>query len=152
MQASDCSWLYYDSQLLEPILASLIKNPQQAQQLPYIMAAFLDAHSLLLHDPRRAEPRRAEPSQAGPMQAEPSQAGPSQAPPSQSELNQAEPSQADVPSLIQVKLLQAYHHTTFAADSSMQTNVIMFGFKVPILTLVPATHNNIMIYRYSSQC
>ncbi|KAL3162328.1 hypothetical protein ABBQ32_010012 [Trebouxia sp. C0010 RCD-2024] len=100
-EASDCSWLYYDSQLLEPILASLIKNPQQAQQLPYIMAAFLDAHSLLLHDPRRAEPRRAEPSQAGPMQAEPSQAGPSQAPPSQSELNQAEPSQADVPSLIQ---------------------------------------------------
>lgn len=150
MQASDCSWLYYDSHLLEPILASLMKNPQQAQQLPYIMAAFLDAHTLLLHDPRRAEPRQAEPShaepslaepsEAGPSQAEHIEAGPSQAQPSQAELNHAEPSQADVPSLTQVKLLQADNHTTFAVASSMQTNVIMFGFKVPILTLVPATY------------
>ena len=51
LQACDCSWLYFDSQLLEPILASILKSPQDAHQMPYILAAFLDAQALLQHAP-----------------------------------------------------------------------------------------------------
>lgn len=55
LQASDCGWLYFDSHLLEPILASILKSPQDAHQLSYILAAFLDAHALLQHAPTPAE-------------------------------------------------------------------------------------------------
>ena len=116
MQASDCSWLYYDSQLLEPILASMVKRPELAHQLPYILAAFLDAHTLLLHEPKAAS--QAQPSQAEPVQTEPGQTESSHAKPSWAALSQAEPSQAepkkvdlgpasqaDVSSLTQVNLL-----------------------------------------------
>lgn len=111
MQASDCSWLYYDSQLLEPILASMVKRPELAHQLPYILAAFLDAHTLLLHEPKAAS--QAQPSQAEPVQAEAGQTESSHAKPSWAEPSQTEPrkadlgpaSQADVSSLTQVNLL-----------------------------------------------
>ena len=55
LQANDCSWLYFDSQLLEPILAGILKRPHDAHQLPYIMAAFLDAQKLLAHAPGPAD-------------------------------------------------------------------------------------------------
>ncbi|KAL0047176.1 hypothetical protein WJX82_008696 [Trebouxia sp. C0006] len=50
-QASDCSWLYFDQGLLEPIFGAALKRPQDAHQLPYILAAFMDAHQLLQHAP-----------------------------------------------------------------------------------------------------
>ena len=51
LQASDCSWLYFDQGLLEPIFGAALKRPQDAHQLPYILAAFMDAHQLLQHAP-----------------------------------------------------------------------------------------------------
>ncbi len=51
LQASDCSWLYFDQGLLEPILGAALKRPQDAHQLPYILAAFMDAQQLLQHAP-----------------------------------------------------------------------------------------------------
>ena len=51
VQASDCSWLYFDQGLLEPISAAAFKRPQDAHQLPYILAAFMDAQQLLQHAP-----------------------------------------------------------------------------------------------------
>jgi len=50
-QASDCSWLYFDQGLLEPIFAAALKRPQEAHQLPCILAAFMDAQQLLQHAP-----------------------------------------------------------------------------------------------------
>ncbi|KAA6428773.1 MAG: hypothetical protein FRX49_01648 [Trebouxia sp. A1-2] len=50
-QASNCSWLYFDQALLEPIFAAALKRPQDAHQLPYILAAFMDAQQLLQHAP-----------------------------------------------------------------------------------------------------
>ena len=50
VQASDCSWLYFDQDLLEPILGAILKRPQDAHQLPYVLAAFLDGHQLLHHE------------------------------------------------------------------------------------------------------
>ena len=84
----------------------MVKGPQQAHQLPYILAAFLDAHTLLLHEPRPAS--QAEIRQADPRQAEPGQAKPDQAESSLADAQQAEPRpacQADVLSLTQVKLV-----------------------------------------------
>ena len=51
VQASDCSWLYFDQGLLEPIFGAALKRPQDAHQLPYILAAFMDAQQLLQHAP-----------------------------------------------------------------------------------------------------
>lgn len=51
LQASNCSWLYFDQALLEPIFAAALKRPQDAHQLPYILAAFMDAQQLLQHAP-----------------------------------------------------------------------------------------------------
>ena len=85
-----------------------MKNPHQAHQLPYILAAFVDAHTLLLHGPqtaRQAEVRQADPSLTEPSLAEPSLAEPSLAEPGLAEPSQAVPraaSQADVLSLTQV--------------------------------------------------
>ena len=50
VQASDCSWLYFDRGLLKPILEAVLKKPQDAHQLPYVLAAFMDAHPLLQHE------------------------------------------------------------------------------------------------------
>ncbi|KAL0039142.1 hypothetical protein WJX77_009062 [Trebouxia sp. C0004] len=50
-QASDCSWLYFDQGLLEPIFGAALKRPQDAHHLPYILAAFMDAQQLLQHMP-----------------------------------------------------------------------------------------------------
>ena len=83
----------------------MVKSPQQGHQLPYILAAFLDAHTLLLHEPRpasQAESMQAEPKQAKPSQADLNQAESSLAEGSQAELRPA--SQADALSLTQVKL------------------------------------------------
>ena len=83
----------------------MVKSPQQGHQLPYILAAFLDAHTLLLHEPTPAS--QAKPKQAEPRQAEPRLADMDQAESSLAEAPQAEvraASQADVLSLTQVKL------------------------------------------------
>ena len=98
------------------MLEGMVKGPQQARQLPYILAAFLDAHTLLLHEPRpasqaelrQADPKQADPGQANLRPAEPSQAESSPGEAQQADAQQAEPrpaSQADVLSLTQVKLV-----------------------------------------------
>lgn len=51
MQASDCSWLYHDRQLLSSALGGIMRKPERAHQITYLLQAFLDAHSLFLQVP-----------------------------------------------------------------------------------------------------
>lgn len=55
MQASDCSWLYCDRDLLSSALAGILKKPERAHQLPYILEAFLDPHGLFQQAPNVAD-------------------------------------------------------------------------------------------------
>ncbi len=47
MQATDCSFLYFNLEVLDAVLSELCTRPEEARKLPYILAAFSDAHSLL---------------------------------------------------------------------------------------------------------
>lgn len=47
MQATDCSFLYFNLEILDAALSEACTRPEEARKLPYILAAFSDAHSLL---------------------------------------------------------------------------------------------------------
>ena len=47
MQATDCSFLYFNLEVLDAVLTEACTRPEEARKLPYILAAFSDAHSLL---------------------------------------------------------------------------------------------------------
>ena len=47
VQATDCSFLYFNLEILDAALSEACTRPEEARKLPYILAAFSDAHSLL---------------------------------------------------------------------------------------------------------
>ena len=49
LQATDCSFLYFNRQLLDAGLKDLLERPYEARKLPTFMSAFLDGHALLQH-------------------------------------------------------------------------------------------------------
>ena len=49
MQACCCGFLYFNRHLLEAGLADVVAHPHEARKVPYLMAAFSDAHRLLHH-------------------------------------------------------------------------------------------------------
>ena len=53
-QPGSCAFLRGHPQLLGGCLAALLRAPAQAQLLPQLLDAFLDAHMLLQHSPGRA--------------------------------------------------------------------------------------------------
>ena len=47
VQATDCSFLYFNLEILSAALHEACARPEEAHKLPYLLAAFLDAHRLL---------------------------------------------------------------------------------------------------------
>ena len=47
MQATDCSFLYFNLEILSAALSEACARPEEARKLPYLLAAFLDGHRLL---------------------------------------------------------------------------------------------------------
>ena len=47
VQATDCSFLYFNLEIVDAALSEACARPEEAGKLPYLVAAFSDAHSLL---------------------------------------------------------------------------------------------------------
>lgn len=46
-QVTDSSFLYFNKELLAPLLAEIWAHGEEGHKLPYVLAGFLDGHRLL---------------------------------------------------------------------------------------------------------